>query len=269
MIHPSAIIKGNLDIAEGAEIGPYCIIQGNVKIGKGSVLEGHVTLGSPNGVLILGENNRISAGAVIGGPPQDLGYKGEETQLIIGDHNVFREFSSINLATTKGDKKTELGNHCYLMSYTHIGHDCKIGNNVVISNDSHVGGHCEVSDNVTIGGMCAFNQFVRIGKSAFVAGGSVVVKDILPFSRAHGNHAFVRATNKVGLLRKGYSKAEVQNIHRAIRIFMMGSDTVQEAVDRIKSECEMSEHIHYFLKFVSESKRGIARPKGRHGEDEE
>lgn len=258
-VHPSAVIGPEVELAEGVEVGPYCFLQGKLKVGKGTYIEAHVTLGSRYGVMEIGENNHFAPGAVIGGPPQDITYKNEPTQLIIGNNNTFREFSTVNLATSKGDMKTEIGNNCYFMSYTHIGHDCKIGNGVIIANDSHLGGHCVIEDGVVIGGVCAFNQFTHVGRNAFVAGSSVVNKDILPFSRAQGNYAVVRATNKVGLQRKGFSKEEVENIHRAIRIVAMGTDTVEEALERIKTECEMSPHLEYFMQFIKNSKRGIAR----------
>lgn len=258
-VHPSTVISGKLELEEGAEVGPYCLIQGHVKIGKGTVVEGHVSLGSKGGVVEIGAHNHFHPGAVIGGPPQDITYKGEETSLIIGDHNTFREFSTVNLATSKEDKKTIVGSHCYLMSYTHIGHDCRIGNNVIIANDSHLGGHCIIDDYVVIGGMCAFNQFTRVGQGSFIAGGSIVNKDILPFSKAQGNHAVIRATNKVGLARRGLPREEVENIHRAIRILIMGSDTQDEALARIDTECSNSENIEYLVNFIRQSKRGIAK----------
>ena len=258
-IHPTTVIQGEVDIAEGAEIGPYCLIQGKVKIGKGTIVEGHVSLGSRYGILEIGENNHFLPGAAIGGPPQDIGYKNESTKLIIGNGNIFREFSTANLATTKGDGVTEIGNNGYFMAYTHVGHDCKIGNNVVIANDSHLGGHTTIEDGVVIGGVCAFNQFTKVGKNAFIGGGSVVNKDILPFTRAHGDHAVCRATNKIGLQRKGYSKEEVENVHRAIRILIMGTETIEEALARIAKECNESENIKYIVDFVKNSKRGIAR----------
>ncbi|HEX7676132.1 MAG TPA: acyl-ACP--UDP-N-acetylglucosamine O-acyltransferase [Bdellovibrio sp.] len=264
-IHPSSVIGPDVEIADDVEIGPYCLIQGKVKIGKGTFVEGHVTLGSRHGILEIGENNHFSPGAVIGGAPQDISYKGEPTSLIIGNNNTFREFSTVNLATSKHDKKTEIGNNCYFMSYTHIGHDCKIGNNVIIANDSHLGGHCIIEDGVNIGGVCAFNQFVRVGRGAFVAGSSAINKDILPFSRAQGNYATVRATNKIGLSRKGYSREEVANVHKAIRIMIMGSHSVEEGIKRIKEECTPSDNINYFLNFITTSKRGLAidrSPKG-------
>lgn len=258
-IHPTTIVQGDLELAEGAEVGPYCLIQGHVKIGKGTIVEGHVTLGSRKGVLEIGEYNQFCPGAVIGGAPQDLSYKGENTRLKIGNHNVFREFSTANIATSKGDKETTIGNHNYFMAYTHVGHDCKLGNHIVIANDSHLGGHTEIEDHVYIGGVCAFNQFTKVGKNAFVAGSSVVNKDILPFSRAQGNYAVCRATNKIGLQRRGYTAEEIENVHRALRIILMGSTTVEEGISRIQSECKMSEPIEYFIQFIRSSKRGIAK----------
>lgn len=264
-IHPSSVISPDVEIADDVEIGPYCLIQGKVKIGKGTFVEGHVTLGSRYGIVEIGENNHFSPGAVIGGAPQDISYKGEPTSLIIGSNNTFREFSTANLATSKHDKKTEIGNNGYFMAYTHIGHDCKVGNNVIIANDSHLGGHCIIDDGVTIGGVSAFNQFVRVGRGAFVAGSAVVNKDILPFCRAQGNYAVARATNKIGLSRKGFSREEVSNVHKAIRIMILGSHTVEEGIARVEQECVMSENIIYFINFMKSSKRGLAidrSPKG-------
>lgn len=258
-IHPTSIVNGELELGEGAQIGPYCLIQGKVKIGPGTVVEGHVTIGSKNAIVEIGANNHFSPGAVIGGPPQDLTYKGEWTRLKIGDRNIFREFSTANLATAKGDGETTIGNDCYFMSYTHVGHDCKVGNHVVVANNSHIGGHVTIEDHVVIGGVCAFNQFTIVGKNSFVAGSSVVNKDILPFSRAGGDWAVCKATNKVGLSRKGFSAVEVRNIHRAMRIVLVGDGTIEESIARIQAECEMDEHINYFINFMRKSKRGIAR----------
>ena len=269
-IHPTSILSGEVEIDADVEIGPYCNIQGKVKIKSGTFIEGHVTVGSRYGYVELGKNNHISPGAVIGGPPQDISYKSELTSLIVGDNNVIREFTTLNLATSKGDGKTEIGSNCYFMAYSHVGHDCKIGNNVIVANNSHFGGHCEVEDNVFVGGVCAFNQFSRIGKYAYIAGSSIINKDIPPFSRAQGNWALAKATNKIGLLRKGFSKEEINNIHKALRILIMGTGTIDELLARIQSECGTSPHIDHLLHFVRSSKRGIAIRRGTgSGHDEE
>jgi UDP-N-acetylglucosamine acyltransferase len=235
------------------------------------LVEGHVTIGSKHGVVEIGSNNHFSPGAVIGGPPQDITYKTEVTRLKIGNNNHFREFATVNLATSKGDKETTIGNNNYFMTYTHIGHDCKIANNVVIANDTHLGGHTSIEDNVVIGGVCAFNQFSKIGKFAFIAGGAVINKDIIPFARAraYGTYGFISATNKVGLLRNGFTKDEVANIHKAIRIIVLGSETTEEAIIRIQNECVSSDHLNYLIQFIKSSKRGIAIARKGGLDDEE
>ncbi|MEI7974119.1 MAG: acyl-ACP--UDP-N-acetylglucosamine O-acyltransferase, partial [Bdellovibrio sp.] len=152
MIHPTAVIEGEVEIGPDVEIGPYCHLQGKIKIGARTRLEGHVSLGSRFSRVIVGEDNSFSSGAVIGGPPQDLTYKNEVTSLRIGNRNIFREFSTVNIATTKGDGETFIGDDNYLMAYVHVGHDCKLGNRVVIANDSHLGGHTVLEDHVVVGG---------------------------------------------------------------------------------------------------------------------
>ena len=258
-IHPTTIIEGDVQIDDDVEIGPYCLIQGKVKIGKGSLIEGHVTIGYRYGEVEIGQFNQISPGAVIGGPPQDVSYKNERTRLKIGDHNKFREFSTVNIATTKGDLETTIGSHGYYMAYIHIGHDCKVGDHVIIANNTHLGGHTILEDHVVIGGVCGFNQFSKVGRFSFIAGSSVVRKDIIPFCRAEGDPAIGRATNKVGLLRNGFSKEEVENIHRAVRIMVMGSATVDEGIERILKECTMTPNIQHMIDFIKSSQRGIAR----------
>jgi UDP-N-acetylglucosamine acyltransferase len=258
-IHPTTIIDGDVQIDDDVEIGPYCLIQGKVKIGKGTFIEGHVTIGYRFGEVEIGQYNHISPGAAIGGAPQDVSYKNERTRLKIGDHNKFREFSTVNIATTKGDLETTIGSHGYYMAYIHIGHDCKVGDHVIIANNTHLGGHTILEDHVVIGGVCGFNQFTKVGRFAFIAGGSVVNKDIIPFSRAQGDYAVCRATNKVGLARNGIPKEEVENIHKAVRIMVMGSATVEEGIERIQQECVSTPNVQHLIDFVRSSKRGIAR----------
>lgn len=261
-VHSTSVISSDVVLEEDVEIGPYCNIQGQVKIGRGSYIEGHVTIGSRYGIVEIGKNNHIAPGAVIGGPPQDISYKAEPTKLIIGDNNVIREFATLNIATSKASGATVIGSNCYLMAYSHVGHDCKIGNNVIVANNTNFAGHVVIEDGVTIGGVCGFSQFTRVGKGSFIAGASMVNKDIIPFSRAQGHWALIRATNKVGLLRKGFPKDEVANIHKAIRIIIMGSHTLEEAYRRIEAECQPSENLTYLLDFVKSSKRGIAISRG-------
>jgi UDP-N-acetylglucosamine acyltransferase len=258
-IHPSSIISKEAELDKDITIGPFCVVKGNVKIGKGTKIESHTMIGSDHGVVVIGENNQIFSGAMVGGPPQDLKYAGEPTRLEIGNNNVIREFATLNIGTATGGGTTKVGNNNLLMAYVHIAHDCQLGNDIAIANATHLAGHVSIEDNVRVGGVCAFNQFVRVGKFAYIAGDSAVNKDILPFSIAQGKYALVRATNKIGLERSGFSKGEVESIHRAIRILTMGSDTVEEALEEISKRCEPSKHIEYLVQFVKSSERGFAR----------
>ena len=196
---------------------------------------------------------------MIGGPPQDLKYKGEETRLEIGDGNQIREFVTINVGTATGTGVTRVGNKNLLMAYVHIAHDCNLGSHIAIANTSNFAGHVTVEDHVHVGGVCSFNQFITVGKYAFIAGDSAVNKDVMPFTIAQGKYAVSRAPNSILLERSGFPKEEIENIYRAIRIITKGNRTMEEALTEIHSECSPSENIQYLVSFIGKSKRGIAR----------
>lgn len=259
MIHPTAVIAKTVELDKDVEIGPFAVIEGAVQIGRGTQIKSHAVIGSTYGRVKIGEGNKIFSGAVVGGPPQDLKYKSEPTELRIGDNNTIREFATLNLGTPGGGGVTTIGSGNLLMAYVHVAHDCHLGSNIVIANTTNFAGHVTVEDNVRIGGVCSFNQFVRVGRHAYIAGESAVNKDILPFSMAQGNHAVSRATNKIGLERSGFTPTEIENIHRAIRTVLMGNRTIEEALETIRNDCEDSEHIRHFTEFIRSSERGIAR----------
>jgi len=259
LIHPSSVIGPEVQLAHDVSVGPFCILRGKVKIGKGTRLDSHVSIGSEFGVVEIGDENHICAGAVLGGPPQDIHYKNEPTQLIIGNRNLIREFTSINIGTPRAGGVTKIGDSNLIMAYVHLGHDCRVGDHNVIVNSSQIAGHVQIDDHVTIGGVCGVNQFVRIGSYSFVAGYSSVHKDIIPYSISRGNYAVSSATNKIGLQRAGFSTETIESIHKAIRIILKGSATLQEAIDRITKECAPSPELDYLLQFVKSSKRGLAK----------
>jgi len=258
-IHELAVISDQADIADGVTIGAFSVIQGKVKIGRGTHLENNVSIGCKSGEISIGENNYFLPGAVVGGPPQDLKYKGEPTELVIGNNNVIREFVTINVGTASGGGVTQIGNDNLLMAYVHIAHDCVLGDHIVIANSAQFAGHVVVEDHAIIGGVCAINQFVTIGKYSYIAGDSSVNKDILPYSMAQGKYAVMRATNKVGLERAGFSKEEIENIHKAIRAVIMGNRTVDESLKKITENCSPSEHLDHLIKFINASERGLAK----------
>ena len=258
-IHPSSVISPKAEIGANVTIGPFCVIKGRAKIGDGCILESHVSLGNEHGIVELGKNNVLASSAAVGGPPQDLSYKGEDTKLIIGDNNTIREFATLNCGTIKGGGITRVGDDCLIMSYAHVAHDCQIGNHCVIANASQLAGHVIFEDHVKVGGVCAFNQFVRVGRHVMIAGDSAVNKDILPFTIAQGKYAVMRAPNSIGMERSGYSKEEIDAIKTAVRIVTKGGGTVEQALARIQTECAPVPAIELFKEFIRAS---VAGPRG-------
>ncbi len=258
MIHESSQISKKAKIGKNVEIGPFCIVHDNVEIGDGCYLDSHVVMGSKHGELIVGENNKFYGFSVIGGPPQDLKYKAEKTRLVIGNGNTIRESCTLSIGTVSGGGETFIGNNNLIMAYVHMGHDGKMGNNNVLANNAQLAGHVTIEDKVTIGGVCAVNQFVRFGKFSFIGGGSVINKDILPFTIAQGSYAISRATNKIGLERGGISEDAIKNINRAVRFLTQRSGTIEEAITRIQTECTVGEEVQYMVDFIKNSERGVA-----------
>lgn len=258
-IHPTAIVDKRVELGKDVSIGPFAVLKGKCMIGDGCKIESHTVIGSEYGVVTMGKNNHIYAGAMVGGPPQDLKFKNEETRLEIGDNNMIREFVTMNVGTVTGHGVTKIGSNNLLMAYVHIAHDCRLGSNIAIANTSQFAGHVTVEDNVRIGGVCSFSQFVTIGKYSFIAGDSAVNKDIMPFTMAQGKYAVSRAPNSIGLERAGFPKEEVDNVWRAIRIITKGGRTIAEALADIATECTPSENIAYLTNFIQKSERGIAR----------
>ncbi len=195
----------------------------------------------------------------MGGAPQDLKYNEEPTSLIVGGNNIFRECVTVNIGTESGGGVTRIGNNNLLMAYVHVAHDCELGNHIVVANTTNFAGHVKVEDHVRIGGVCSFNQFITIGRYSYIAGDSAVNKDILPFTIAQGKYAVSRATNKIGLERAGFSKSEIENIHRAVRFVLMGERTKEEFLEKILEDCEPSDSISHLLQFIRNSTRGIAK----------
>jgi UDP-N-acetylglucosamine acyltransferase len=259
-IHSSVIVSERAKISPDAEIGPYCVIEGEVEIGAGTVVESHARIGSRYGSVKIGERNRIQHGAVLGGPPQDLGYEGGAyTALTIGSHNRIGEYVTINLGTAKGGGTTRVGDHNFIMAYTHIGHDCQLAEHIVIVNGAQFAGHVTIEHHANVSGLTGFTQFTRIGAYAYIAAGAFANKDIVPYSIAEGHWATPRAVNRVGLKRAGFDAAERRNIDTALRFVLDRSLTIEEVMAHIERECEHSPQIAHLLAFIRSSERGIAR----------
>jgi UDP-N-acetylglucosamine acyltransferase len=259
-IHSTSIIGPDVKLGKNIEVGPFCVITGDVTVGDNTKLASHVVIGDSKTKVVIGKNNRFFSGAVVGGPPQDLTYKDEKTQLVIGDNNNIREFVTINVGTPKGGGVTRIGSDNLLMAYVHVAHDCQLGNHIVMANSCQLAGHVEIHDHAKISGVCLFNQFVVLGKYCYITGDSAVNKDVPPFCIAQGKYAVVRAANEIGMDRAGFAKEEIENIRRAVRILTKSKLTLDGSLQRISEECQMVPALKDFLDFINseERKRGLA-----------
>ena len=254
-IHPTAIIEKGAQIADDAEIGPYCTISNKAIIGKKTRLISHVVVA---GNTTIGENCTISPFAVLGGKTQDLKFKGGEPGVKIGNNNVIREYVTINAATNDGDFTT-VGNNCLIMAYAHIAHCCKIGNYVIIANACQIAGHVIIEDMATLEGLVGVVQFLRIGKLAFVGAMSKITKDLPPFTIGHGDPAEVRGFNKIGMERRGINEEGRNSIKKAYRILFRQQLPVIEALEKIENEVNQTPELQYLINFCRSSEKGIAR----------
>lgn len=256
-IHPTAVIDPRATVHPASAIGPYSVIGADVELGEGCELVSHVAVEGPTKI---GAHNRIFPFSSIGLAPQDLSYKGEPTRLEIGDHNTIREFVTINRGTVKGGGLTRVGSHNLIMAYTHIAHDCRIGDHIIMANAATLGGHVTVEDWATVGALCPVHHFVRIGKYAFIGGGTTVTRDVLPFSKTsaeRGTHAY--GLNAVGLERRGFTKERIRKIHHAYRLLLASKLNTSQALERLKAEADRGEDVEMLIQFIESSERGVIK----------
>ncbi len=256
MIHPTAIIDKDADIAPGVEIGAYSCIGDHVSIGEGTVIGSNVVI---RPYTTIGKDCRIFQFASIGEIPQSLKFEGELTHLEIGDRCTIREFVTINRGTSEGGGLTRIGDDCLLMAYTHVAHDCIVGKKVIFSNNATLAGHIVVGDYATIGGLVAIHQFVKIGDYAFIGGKSAVVKDVPPYVIAAGDRARLYGLNVVGLKRHNFPPTVMAALKKAYRIVFRIGLTLNEAVERAYAEVEQTPEVKNFLEFITASGRGLTR----------
>jgi UDP-N-acetylglucosamine acyltransferase len=255
LIHPTAIISKEAEIENGVNVGPYSIIEEKVRIRKGTNLIGHVVV---QGRTEIGENCTISPFASIGGPPQDTTYKDDDTELIIGDNNIIKEYVTINRGTQHGGGITKVGDDNFIMAYVHIAHDCHVGNNIIMANCATLAGHVEVDDFAIFAGLCAVHQFCRIGKYAFISGITGVPMDVPPFMIAAGSRAKLYGLNVVGLERHNFTKEDIRKLKKAYKIIFRSSLPLSTSIKLIQEELE-GEHIDELIAFIMSSQRGICR----------
>jgi UDP-N-acetylglucosamine acyltransferase len=251
-IHPSAYVHPRAEVADDIVVGPFCVIEENVKIKSGCVLDGHVTI---RGGVRIGTGNRIGEGAVLGGDPQDRKYGGEPTFLEVGDNNVIREYVTIHRATGEG-KYTRVGNDCYIMAYCHLGHNVTLGNTITMANSVGLSGHVTVEDLVTIGGMTGVHQFARIGKIAMVGGFSKITRDVPPFMLVDGTDERVHDINAVGLRRMGITPESRLALHKACKLLYKSQLNLTTAMETVRREVIVTPEVEYLLAFEERRFRG-------------
>ncbi len=267
-IHPTAIVSQGAQVAPDAIVGPWCSVGPDVVLESGVKLISHVVV---DGHTTIGEGAVIYPFVTIGMAPQDLKYKGEPTETVIGARTQIREHCTIHRGTVTGTGITRVGADCLLMAVVHVAHDCALGNNVVVANNVVMGGHVTIGDFAVIGGASALHQFVRIGRGAMIGGASGVEADVVPFSTVLGNRATLSGLNLVGLKRRGVDRAGLHRLRTAFRAIFLGDDTgavFAQRVARLRVETDDA-FVLEMLDFIdAPSRRGLVRQLRRLDDEE-
>jgi UDP-N-acetylglucosamine acyltransferase len=254
-VHPLALVDPKAALAEDVEIGPFCLVGPDAVLEAGVVLESHVRI---EGHTTLGKGVRVHAGAVLGGPPQDLKFKGVVSRLTVGEGTVIRECATANVATDEGES-TRIGAHCLIMAYAHIAHNTVVGDRVILANGVQLAGYVTVEDYAIIGGLVPVHQFVCVGAHSMIGGGCRVPQDVLPYTRAAGQPLKPIGLNLVGLQRRGFSEAAITGLKQAYRLLLRSGLRLEEACARIKETIPASPELEHFVNFALASKRGVTR----------
>ncbi len=271
-IHPSAVIAPGAIVAPGAQIGPGVVVGPWCSVGPDAVLEEGVRLISHvvvDGHTVIGAGCVIYPFCTVGMAPQDLKYRGEPTETVIGPRTQLREHCTIHRGTVTGSGVTRVGADCLLMAVTHVAHDCTLGDCVIVANNVVMGGHVSIGDHAVIGGSSALHQFVRIGRGAMVGGVSGVEADVVPFTTVLGNRAHLSGLNLVGLKRRGVDRAGLHRVRAAFRaLFVEGQGVFADRLERVRAMAA-DPFVAEMLAFVeAPSRRGLIRHTGRQMADE-
>jgi UDP-N-acetylglucosamine acyltransferase len=255
-IHPTAIIDPAAQLHASVGVGPYTVIGADVSIGEGTEIGPHCVITGPTRI---GRNNKIHSHAALGGDPQDKKFEGERGELIIGDNNTIREFTTFNRGTGDGGGVTRIGDNNWIMAYVHIAHDCVVGNNTIFANNASLAGHAIVEDWVIMAGFSGAHQFCKIGAHAFVGMGSLISADVPPFVMTGMQYAEPRSINAEGLKRRGFSAERIKKIKNAYRTVYMSGKPLAEAKTELQSMAVESDDVRQMLDFIEASTRGIVR----------
>jgi len=252
-IHPTALIDPKAELDDGVEVGPFTVIEADVKIGRNCKIgpHAHIARGAR-----LSSEVKVYTGAVLATVPQDLKFGNEETTLEVGERTVIREYATLNRGTHER-WKTTVGSDCLIMAYAHVAHDCVIGNHCILANSVNLAGHVVLEDGVNVGGLVGVHQFVRIGQHSFIGGGYRVPKDVPPYILALGEPLTFGGLNSVGLTRRGFSQETMMSIKRAYRTLFKSNLNVSQALAKIRESGEVTPEVRNILEFIEKSERGI------------
>jgi UDP-N-acetylglucosamine acyltransferase len=256
MISQHAIIDPSVKIGKNVYIGPFTVIGPEVTIGDNTWIGPHVVL---KGVTNIGKDNKIYQFASVGEDCQDKKYQGERTELHIGDNNTFREGCTIHRGTKQGGGVTVIGSNNLFMVNSHVAHDCIIGNNVILANDATLAGHVKIYDYASLGGLVGVHQFCSIGAYSFAAGGTIIYKDVMPFTKVSGYPAKTYGLNTIGLERNNFSPETIEWLNKAYKIIFRSSTTVKEALETLEEMIDSCQQIKVLCDFLQSSARGIVR----------
>ncbi len=255
-IHATAIVHPGAELGSDVTIGPYCVVGPKVKLGNKVKLASHVLV---EGRTSIGEGTQIHSFASIGITPQDLKYKGQDTELEIGTYNSIREYVNISIGTAEGGGKTKIGSHNLIMVYAHIAHDCIIGDRCILANSAAIAGHVELGDHAVVGGIVGIHQFCKIGKLAMLGAGSMVAQDVPPYCMVHGNRATMNGLNLVGLRRANVGAENLSAIKEMYRLIFKSQLTQEDALAKISESIADSDYKQDFVAFLEASHRGLCR----------
>jgi UDP-N-acetylglucosamine acyltransferase len=255
-VHPTAIVSPDARLGQDVSIGPYAVVEDCTVIGDGCEIRAHAVVKRHT---TLGSGNRVHEGAVLGGEPQDLSFRGQETGLVVGDRNVIREGVTIHRSAREG-AATVVGSDCFLMAYVHVAHDNRIGERAILANNVMLAGHVELGERAFLGGGSGVHQFCRVGRLAMVGGNAKVVQDCLPFVITDGHPARARGLNVVGLRRAGVDAAQLRTLREAYRLLVRSGLPLQGALERMA--CLGDPLVDEMIAFVRGSKRGFAHASG-------
>jgi UDP-N-acetylglucosamine acyltransferase len=254
-LDPRAIVSSSARLSDGVRIGAFAVVGDEVELGEGCVLAPHAVVRGP---ARIGRNNVFDSFCSIGGDPQDLKFGGERTELVVGDGNHFREFSTVSRGTTQGGGVTRIGDNNLFMAYSHVAHDCNVGSHTVFANGATLAGHVAVDDYASVGAFSPVHQFCRVGRYAYIGACTVITQDVPPFSRVvTERNTYCYGVNTVGLERRGFDRPRLETIERAFRLLLRSKLNTSQAVEQIRAQLNGSPDVRELVEFIESAQRGL------------